>query len=49
MVESAAWGDQSVSIEESLWKKLEDSRRLVFELADRGNPIYGCNTGVGWE
>lgn len=48
MVESAAWGDQSVSIEESLWEKLEDSRRLVFELADRGIPIYGCNTGVGW-
>lgn len=27
---------------------LIDSRKLVFELSDRGVPIYGCNRGVGW-
>ena len=26
---------------------LVNTRKLVFELSDRGVPIYGCNRGVG--
>lgn len=48
MVEAIAAGRQKVSVEETLWKKLEEARSLVFELSGRGIPIYGCNTGVGW-
>lgn len=28
--------------------RLEDSRKLVYDLADEGIPIYGFTTGVGW-
>jgi histidine ammonia-lyase len=28
--------------------RLEDSRRLVYELVDADIPVYGFNTGVGW-
>ncbi len=28
--------------------RLENSRKLVYELADKGTPIYGFTTGVGW-
>jgi histidine ammonia-lyase len=29
-------------------KRVEDSRQLVFDLADSNVPVYGFNTGVGW-
>ena len=37
-----------VEIEEKSMELLVNTRKLVFELSDRGVPIYGCNRGVGW-
>lgn len=37
-----------IEIDETTCKELEASRKLVFELADEGVPIYGFTVGVGW-
>lgn len=37
-----------VEIEKNAMELLVHSRKLVFELSDKGVPIYGCNRGVGW-
>ncbi|MEY8000022.1 histidine ammonia-lyase [Clostridium sp. Mt-5] len=37
-----------IKISEEAWKRVEDSRKLVFDLADSDIPIYGFTTGVGW-
>ncbi len=37
-----------VEISEEAKKRLVDSRQLVFDLVDSNVPIYGFNTGVGW-
>lgn len=37
-----------VEISEEGKNKLLQSRKLVFELADSNVPVYGFNTGVGW-
>lgn len=37
-----------IEISEEAWKRVEDSRKLVFDLADSDVPIYGFTTGVGW-
>ncbi|WP_291633637.1 histidine ammonia-lyase [Clostridium sp.] len=38
----------SIEINEEAKKVLEDSRQLVFDLVDSDVPVYGFNTGVGW-
>ncbi len=37
-----------IEISPEAMQLLKDSRELVFELADKGIPIYGFTTGVGW-
>lgn len=37
-----------VEISPEAMKRVEDSRRLVFDLAESNVPIYGFTTGVGW-
>ena len=37
-----------VEISAEAYKRLTDSRELVYALADEGIPIYGFTTGVGW-
>ena len=37
-----------VSISPDAKQKLQDSRQLLFDLAESGVSIYGLNTGVGW-
>jgi histidine ammonia-lyase len=37
-----------VEISPDAMKRTEDSRRLVFDLAESNVPIYGFTTGVGW-
>lgn len=37
-----------VEIASEAMKRLEEARELVFELADKGIPIYGFTVGVGW-
>ena len=37
-----------VSVSTEAIERLVESRKLVFELSDKGVPIYGCNRGVGW-
>ena len=37
-----------VSISSCAQKRLEDSRKLLYDLADSGISIYGLNVGVGW-
>lgn len=47
-VAQVAYEGAKVEISQEAWKRVEDSRKLVFELADSGMPIYGFTTGVGW-
>ncbi|MBU5484715.1 aromatic amino acid ammonia-lyase [Clostridium sp. MSJ-11] len=37
-----------IEITEEGIKRLKDSRQLVFDLVDSNIPVYGFNTGVGW-
>lgn len=37
-----------VKISDEAMARVEKSRRLIFELADRNVPVYGLNRGVGW-
>ena len=37
-----------VAISPEAKKRLEDSRKLLYDLADSGMSIYGLNVGVGW-
>ena len=37
-----------IEISEDTKRNLEDSRRRVLDLADSDAPVYGLNTGVGW-
>ncbi len=37
-----------VEVSESAKKVLNDSRQLVFDLVNQNTPVYGFNTGVGW-
>lgn len=48
IVYSVAVCGAKVSISPEADKRLEDSRKLVYDLADEGIPIYGFTTGVGW-
>ncbi len=41
-------GNAYVEISEDAKKILDESRQLVFELVDQNTPVYGFNTGVGW-
>ena len=47
-VRAVARGEAQVELSPSSVERLKESRKLVFELSDRGIPIYGCNRGVGW-
>ncbi len=38
----------TVEISEEAEKRVVDARQLVFDLVDADFPIYGFNTGVGW-
>ncbi|SKC69247.1 HAL/PAL/TAL family ammonia-lyase [Maledivibacter halophilus] len=40
--------DIKIEIAEEAIEQLEKTRELVFRLADKGVPIYGFTTGVGW-
>lgn len=40
--------DKKVKISEDAYKRVEKSRKLIFELADKGVAVYGLNRGVGW-
>lgn len=37
-----------VEIAPEAWRRICDSRQLVFDLVDADYPIYGFNVGVGW-
>lgn len=37
-----------IEIDENVMNNLKSARKLVFELADEGVPIYGFTVGVGW-
>ncbi|OUO94402.1 aromatic amino acid ammonia-lyase [Cloacibacillus sp. An23] len=45
---AVACGKAAVEISPSSAELLAESRKLVFELSNKGIPIYGCNRGVGW-
>ncbi|WP_336787224.1 HAL/PAL/TAL family ammonia-lyase [Paenibacillus sp. MMO-177] len=47
-VHSVSVGLRPVRISQTALTKLEVARKLVFELAERDEPIYGFNRGVGW-
>lgn len=39
---------EEVEIAPYAMQRLKDARKLVFDLADSNVPVYGFNTGVGW-
>lgn len=45
---SIAVGGAGVEISPEADSKLEASRQLVYDLVDENVPVYGFNTGVGW-
>ncbi len=40
-------GALNISIDSSSLKKMQASRDFVFEIVDKGDPVYGINTGFG--
>lgn len=38
----------NVKISDEAMARVERSRKLIFELADKNVPVYGLNRGVGW-
>ncbi|OAA92185.1 HAL/PAL/TAL family ammonia-lyase [Clostridium ljungdahlii] len=47
-IAKVAYEGTKIEISEEAWKRVESSRKLVFDLADNNIPIYGFTTGVGW-
>ena len=47
-VQEVARKGRQVSIADEAQNKLEEGRKLIYELMEQGVPMYGCNTGVGW-
>lgn len=47
-VESVARERRPVVISEEAWERLKAARKVIFELAAEGVPVYGLNRGVGW-
>lgn len=47
-VESVARERRPVIISEEAWNRLKEARKVIFELAAEGAPVYGLNRGVGW-
>lgn len=43
-----AYEKQEIAINEDCYNRLIEARRVVYELADEGLPIYGFTVGVGW-
>ena len=41
------FGNDSVSLSQSCWSNVQQSRDVVMELIDRGETVYGLNTGFG--
>jgi histidine ammonia-lyase len=39
---------RKVAIAPDAMQNLHKARELIFDLMDEGVPMYGCNTGVGW-
>lgn len=47
-VNSVARKGAKIEISEEGMERLKESRKLVFDLVDSNVPVYGFNTGVGW-
>lgn len=47
-VESVARERRPVVISDDAWERLKAARKVIFELAAEGVPVYGLNRGVGW-
>lgn len=47
-VESVARSRRSVVIADEAWERLVSARKVIYELAAEGIPVYGLNRGVGW-
>ncbi|MGO4541745.1 HAL/PAL/TAL family ammonia-lyase [Paenibacillus sp. 2TAB19] len=45
---NVSYGKKRVSVAAAATERLERSRKLVFELAEQDQPVYGLNRGVGW-
>ena len=41
------FGDEQVSLDDSSWKDIAKSRAVVDQLIERGDTVYGMNTGFG--
>lgn len=39
---------RSVRIDADALKRAADARQVLFDMAARGEPVYGLNHGVGW-
>lgn len=41
------YGDHQIELDDSCWKDVDTSREVVMQLIDRGDTVYGLNTGFG--
>ena len=41
------YGDQEIQLVDSCWKDIDASRQVVMQLIERGDTVYGLNTGFG--
>ncbi len=46
-IQRAAFNREQVTIKQSAVEGIEDARRRVEEIIDKGDPVYGINTGFG--
>lgn len=47
-VYNVAFENYYVDIDIAALEKVKKSNKLIFHLADKGEPVYGLNRGVGW-
>lgn len=42
------YNNRSVEVEEEAIERVSHARQILFDLAAKGEPVYGLNRGVGW-
>lgn len=47
-VYDVAFNHREVAIEDEALKRAKHARQILFDLAAKGQPVYGLNRGVGW-
>lgn len=43
-----AYDNFKVEVTDEAWDRVAESRKIIFDMAAEGKPVYGLNRGVGW-